>query len=518
MKQPPNKYWSTRADARMAGYHRSADATVSTITVAYDKGVQDINNEIEKIFKTFGTNGKMDPVKASKILNQHIPNPLLGIAKTIYPRIKNKRVRQWLLNKMNAPAYRARITRLQALKEQVFLQSKIIADAEITASTSGYIKAMNDAYYRTMFDVQKGLGVGFEFAAMSSRTVETILKHPWSGKHYSDRVWGNADVLATKLNEIITAGFESGAGTSKMTRELMEQMNVGKHAANRLVRTETTYMANAAELESYEEAEINQYQFLATLDLRTSPQCQEHDGKVFNTKDAVPGENMPPLHPFCRSTTIAYFGPDTRENIMRRARDPVTGKTELVPSNTNYEQWGKGLDEKHGKDRVDSIGKQIQNKAADKKQFDQYKELLGPDAPKSFAAFQEMKYSKGEEWSNTKALYRDVNWQVKAQENLVSGTVRKVDTTGAPNSVFDNYKNGNLDSRRYFGRTGKPRLDIDFTNHGNSKLHPIVPHAHGWDVKEESDKIERLDRKGRELTRAEVIANKEAIERSERHE
>ncbi|WP_197071958.1 minor capsid protein, partial [Geobacillus kaustophilus] len=124
-----------------------------------------------------------------------------------------------------------------------------------------------------MFDIQRGLGVGFEFATMPIQTVETILKNPCSGEHFSSRIWSNTDELARQLNQVITAGFMSGIGVRKMIQEIEERFNVGKHAAARLVRTETTYMANAAEIESYKEAEIEKYIFVATLDLRTSPQC-----------------------------------------------------------------------------------------------------------------------------------------------------------------------------------------------------------------------------------------------------
>src|SRR5690606_25484238 len=123
-----------------------------------------------------------------------------------------------------------------------------------------------------------------------------------------------------------------------MAKELDNIFQVGMFAASRLVRTETTFMANMAEMASYEEAEIDRYQFIATLDMRTSPQCREMDMKVFKVSEAVPGKNMPPLHPFCRSTTVAYFGEEELENLKRRARDPVTGKTYLVPANMNYEQ------------------------------------------------------------------------------------------------------------------------------------------------------------------------------------
>ena len=85
-------------------------------------------------------------------------------------------------------------------------------------------------------------------------------------------------------------------------------------------------MANAAEMESYKEADIDKYQFLATLDMRTSKVSQKLDLQIFNVKDARPGKNMPPMHPHCRATTIVYFDDDTTADIGRRARDPETGK------------------------------------------------------------------------------------------------------------------------------------------------------------------------------------------------
>ena len=71
-----------------------------------------------------------------------------------------------------------------------------------------------------------------------------------------------------------------------------------------------------------------------------------------------------------------------------------------------------------------------------------------------------------------------------------SNSVRKVDSTkkvndahdmpieSEPNSVIQNYKKGNLTTERYYGEDGKAYLDIDYTNHGNPKMHPNVPHEH----------------------------------------
>jgi len=339
MRMPNDSYWERRARQRMASYHRSAETTIRTILLAYDRALRDITEEIERIFNRFARDSQLSPAEARRLLNEPISRSEWEEIKAKIAEIEDPHIRRRLLNRLNAPAYRARITRLQALKERIYLQCKIIADAEIRLSTYGYIDVINDAYYRAMFDIQRGLGVGFEFAMMSQRTIETILKRPWSGEHFSNRVWANTDEVARMLSQVVTAGFMSGIGIRKMIQEIEDRFNVARHAAARLVRTETTYMANAAEMESYEEAEIDRYVFVATLDLRTSPQCRQHDRKVYLVKDARPGVNMPPLHPYCRSTTRAYFGPETLEGIQRRALDPVTGKTYLVPASMPYQEW-----------------------------------------------------------------------------------------------------------------------------------------------------------------------------------
>ena len=50
--------------------------------------------------------------------------------------------------------------------------------------------------------------------------------------------------------------------------------------------------------------------------------------------------------------------------------------------------------------------------------------------------------------------------------------------TGNKNSVVKSYKDNRLVRERYYDEDGRAYLDIDYTNHGNPKTHPIVPHQH----------------------------------------
>lgn len=53
-----------------------------------------------------------------------------------------------------------------------------------------------------------------------------------------------------------------------------------------------------------------------------------------------------------------------------------------------------------------------------------------------------------------------------------------IPTSGYPNSVTRNYRNGSLYTERYYGENGKPYLDIDYSDHGNPSTHTTVPHEH----------------------------------------
>lgn len=406
-----NTYWKNRANERMAEYHRNSDTTINKINAAYDKAIKDINEDIINIFYKYKLDGGLSDKEAKKLLNSKISKKELDSIRGRIHGIQDEELKRYMMAQLNLEAYKARITRLEALKESIYINTKLAADVEIKQSTKLYTDNIKKAYYTNLFDIQKGLGIGFNVAEMPLETVQEILKNNWSGKHYSKRIWHNTDVLAEKLEEVITNGLMTGKSSKKMAIELEELTNYGKFAAERIVRTETTYISNAAEIESYKECGIDKYVFIATLDLRTSSQCREHDKKIFNVKDSEAGVNLPPLHPHCRSTTRAYLGESTLKDIKRRARDPETGKTYLVPGDINYQDWyDKFVVDKYGKDKTEVFEKMIKNKSSDRKQFNKFKEYLGKDSPNTLKDFQELKYNNINEWN----LIKDY---VKSREN-----------------------------------------------------------------------------------------------------
>ena len=143
------------------------------------------------------------------------------------------------------------------------------------------------------------------------------------------------------MREQMLIGVMTGKSQRQMAQEITERFGVGASNARRLVRTEAAFVSGEVQARAYEECGADKYEFVATLDTRTSKICQELDGKVFETKDRQVGVNYPPMHPYCRSTTIIHLDDETMDELESRriARNPETGLNEYVPGDTTYPEW-----------------------------------------------------------------------------------------------------------------------------------------------------------------------------------
>lgn len=60
-------------------------------------------------------------------------------------------------------------------------------------------------------------------------------------------------------------------------------------------------------------------------------------------------------------------------------------------------------------------------------------------------------------------------------------STNKLPPKSKPNSKKTLYHNGKKIRDRYYDKNGRAQKDIDYTDHGNPKEHPKVPHEHKWD-------------------------------------
>lgn len=116
---------------------------------------------------------------------------------------------------------------------------------------------------------------------------------------------------------------------------------LGKQTAV-VVRTSMQHLNNSARQTVWgENADIiKAYQWVSTLDDRTSEICQDLDGQIFPIDEGP----MPPAHPNCRSTTVAVLDDAFSDLSEGRVRSSEDG---YVDADITYKEWltAEGYDE-----------------------------------------------------------------------------------------------------------------------------------------------------------------------------
>lgn len=383
----------------MFEYMQSAEDTADEIAKLYQKSSGYLSAELDKIFERYKRKHHLSDTEAYRLLNSlHDKTSIDELKEALRDGggAKND-----ILAELESPAFQARLERLQQLQNQIDLTMQQIYKQEKVRSTSHYVDLANEAYYKSIFDIQQRAGLGFSFATVDPKAIDQVINSKWSGVNYSDRIWHNTKSLAQDLKQELLINLVTGRTDSEVADIIANKYAQGASNARRLVRTESCNLANQMEMQSYEECGIETYIYVATLDLKTSTVCRKLDGKRFKVSEQQPGLNCPPMHPWCRSTTISDISDDEMSQMQRRARDPVTGKTTMVPASMTYGQWY----DKNVKGRPEAEQKEMlwKNRHADRKEYEKYKAIYGKDLPDSFDKFQDLKYNDSEKWEELEA-------------------------------------------------------------------------------------------------------------------
>lgn len=327
---PSDEYWRERAEDRLDEAEKLSVPYLEDIHTVYDDAKIKIVEDIKNLYKNYY---KDDEGFDQEKLRVIIPN---GDLERFHREMKKAGLSEYLPEN-----YKARMTRLEYLYADCWAESKKASLKHQQIETKAHRETIKNAYYKTIYDTGVGLKINPAFSKLDNRAVNQVLNTKFLGGNYSERIWKNTDKLADTLKEVIGSAIARGESYSKTERGIRERFGVTQYEATRLVQTETCYFQNQAEIEALKTMGIEKYKFIATLDSRTSDICREHDKKVYSIEDAKAGENLPPLHPNCRSTVSAYLG-EEYESAIRVARND-NDENEYV-DNVPYNEWLKRIE------------------------------------------------------------------------------------------------------------------------------------------------------------------------------
>ena len=160
------------------------------------------------------------------------------------------------------------ISRLEALKLECRQQIEQLTGGMTDDVDAVLQDTYKEGYYRSLYEVQKGVSVGFDVAALDKNLVKRIVNKPWhiDGSDFSSSIWSNKAKLLGTLDKEISKMVLTGSSLEKTIRAIQQQLNVSKSNAQRLVLTESAYFTTRAQADSYSELGVELYEVVATQD------------------------------------------------------------------------------------------------------------------------------------------------------------------------------------------------------------------------------------------------------------
>lgn len=298
-------YWEKRQRDREKKVYKTTIQADKALKIEMVKAQEEILANINNLIGKYMSETGLSYSEAQKKLNSNEykvwRKGIEGYLKELkqYKNVNPEKYKEIKLE-LETLATRSKVSRLESLviqTNQVINKQKFEEEKEVT----NYVKSVYETTFKAF---QEDIGLKGANAILPLDQIERAIQYPWSGENFSERIWSNRDKLSRVLKTEITQSLIQGVNPQKLNKRIREQMGSGYKETQRLVRTELNYALNEATKIAYEEDEIEEYEFLAEIDNRTSAICKELNGQIFKVKDAVVGVNYPSMHPNCRSTTM----------------------------------------------------------------------------------------------------------------------------------------------------------------------------------------------------------------------
>ena len=308
MKKNNKEYWEKRQLAREELSFNKGTKAYREYVKILNESKKEIESKIAQLYAKYQSEVKklgVDKIQANTLLRgTEYKQWRYDIEKYVKEIEKLKKTNPVEFRKLSIEletlAYKSRISRLDNLKAGIDYEL-IQAGEKIKGKVTD---TLSDVYKNTYTSLVDDLN--FKKGVISNSVIKKALENEWSGANYSSRIWSNTDNLAKAIKNEVIVGLNKGINYMTMSKNIAKKFETSYRNAERLVRTETNHIQNQATLAGYKDAGVVKYEFLAVLDSRTSHTCASLDGEIFKTENAVEGENYPPMHPRCRSTTVPY--------------------------------------------------------------------------------------------------------------------------------------------------------------------------------------------------------------------
>lgn len=336
-----SKYWQERFDQIEQTANNKSVRYASKLEKKYQVAASEIDAQINKWYNRIARNNEISMSEARRLLSA---SELKEFQWTVEEYIEYGRRNAvdplWMKELENASA-KFHINRLEAMK----LECRQQIEKALANTQQNMYDMLGDVYketfYRSYYELQRGVGIGFDVAKLDDNTVSNLLNKPWAadGTNFSRKLWGNKTKLINALDQELSRMVLLGETPNRAIKSIKDAMNSSLFSAKRLVLTEQAYFTSEAQKKTFGELDVERFEVLSSMDRRVCPICAAKDKSVHPMKEFYIGITAPPFHPLCRCVTAPFF--DDEFAIGTRIAEGQDGETYYIPNTTTYDEWKK---------------------------------------------------------------------------------------------------------------------------------------------------------------------------------
>ena len=356
------EYWRGRFSILEENAHKQSDQYLQSLEDMFMNAQRTVQADIERWYGRFATNNGISLMEARKMLTTGQLEEFKWTAEQYVKAAQRADLSPEWIKKLENASTRFHVSRFEAIQLQIQQQIELLYGNQLDGVDSLLKQIVSDGYTHTAFEVQKGVGLGWDITGLDQKKLETLLSKPWTtdGRTFSDRIWLKKRELVGTIHKELTQGLLRGDSPQKITDAIKSRFKVSRYQAARLVNTETSYFNAVATKECYKDLDVEMVEIIETLDSHTCSICGGLDGKVIPISQYEPGVTVPPFHPNCRGTTAPAIDP---KYAGERAARNANGDVYYVPGNMSYSEWKKTFVDNGSKDGLTlaTIGSIIKN-------------------------------------------------------------------------------------------------------------------------------------------------------------
>lgn len=203
----------------------------------------------------------------------------------------------------------AKVNRLLQMRTDIFNE---LASAMIKKDATGkFNNRLEDIVNRTYNSNANALGylLDGDVSPLPKAELDAIMNYPWSGKTFSQRLWGNVSKLEERLSNAIVNSVGAGKGMRDILATMKNDPQVSAlfkreedkfdNAIENLVRTEYAHFAVEGIKKSFADTGVKKAVSWSAEDERVCSICGGMHGK-----EVKENESGPPYHGRCRCTLM----------------------------------------------------------------------------------------------------------------------------------------------------------------------------------------------------------------------